>query len=153
MDDKFQEILDGMPEKPPRSSLEPYRELINELRRRGRTYREIAHILAEKCQLRAAASTVNRFLRKRKVAKAKSPTPRMPKPAKRVRVATTAATETIARSNSPQEERPSHNEVEQRIAALKLKPTPARSSPDLFRYDPNEPLHLPPKDRKANSGE
>ena len=64
MDDKLQDILDGMPEKPPRSSLEPYRELIKELRRRGRTYREIAHILAEKCQLRAAASTVNRFLRK-----------------------------------------------------------------------------------------
>jgi len=27
MDDKLQDILDGMPEKPPRSSLEPYREL------------------------------------------------------------------------------------------------------------------------------
>ena len=65
MDDRFQEILDGMPEKPPRSSLEPYRELINELRQRGRTYRDIAHILAEKCQLRAAASTVYRFLSKR----------------------------------------------------------------------------------------
>ena len=37
MDDRFQDILDGMPEKPPRSSLEPYRELIKELRRRGRS--------------------------------------------------------------------------------------------------------------------
>ena len=57
MDDRFLDILDGIPEKPPRSSLEPYREFINELRRRGRTYREIAHILTEKCQLRVAAST------------------------------------------------------------------------------------------------
>jgi len=151
MDDKFQEILDGMPEKPPRSSLEPYRELINELRRRGRTYREIAHILAEKCQLRAAASTVNRFLRKRKVARAKPPARLTPK-AKTVSVTTRAATERIASSNVQEESLP-HDDVQQRIAALKLKPAPARSSPDLFRYDPNEPLHLPPKDRKPNSGE
>src|SRR2546422_5796425 len=117
MDDRFQDIPDGIPEKPPRSSLEPYRELINELRRRGRTYREIAHMLAEKCQLRAVASTINRFLRKRMVASTKPPARRMPKPAKTTR----AATEMIARSNSPKEERPSHNEVQQRIAALKLK--------------------------------
>ena len=152
MDDRFQDILDGMPDKPPRSSLEPYRELINELRRRGRTYREIAHILAEKCQLRAAASTVNRFLRKRKVARAKPPARLKPKSAKTVSVTTRAATERIASSNVQEESLP-HDDVQQRIAALKLKPAPIRSSPDLFRYDPNEPLHLPPKDRKANSGE
>ncbi|SRR5438132_14348938 len=152
MDDRFQDILDGIPEKPPRSSLEPYRELIDELRRRGRTYREIAHILAEKCQLRVAASTVNRFLRKRKVARAKPAARLTPRSAKMVSVTTRAATERIAGWN-PQEERPSHDEVQQRIAALKLKPAPAQSNPELFRYDPNEPLHLPPKDRKANSGE
>src|SRR5437762_1902780 len=153
MDDRFQDILDGMPEKPPRSRLEPYRELIDELRRRGRTYREIARILAEKCQLRTAASTVNRYLRKRMSAKAKSPARRTPKPTKTMRVTAKAATERIARPNSPQEERPSRNEIQERIAALKLKPAPAQSNPELFRYDPNEPLHLPPKGRKANSGE
>src|SRR5437762_2358710 len=88
MDDRFQDILDGIPEKPPRSSLEPYRDLINELRRRGRTYREIAHILAEKCQLRVAASTVNRFVSKRKVARAKPPARLTTKSAKTVSVTT-----------------------------------------------------------------
>ena len=34
----FQDILDSLPEKPARSRLEPYRELIEELRRRGRTF-------------------------------------------------------------------------------------------------------------------
>jgi hypothetical protein len=143
MDDRFQDILDGIPEKPPRSSLEPYRELINELRQRGRTYRDIAHILAEKCQLRAAASTVYRFLSKRNVVRAESPMRRIPRPATAI---TRAATKTI-----PQERLPD-NEVRQRLAALKLKPAPARSSPELFRYDPNEPLQLPTKDRRANSG-
>jgi hypothetical protein len=51
MDAKFREILDALPNKPPRSRLEPYRELIEELRRRGRTYVDIAGILAEKCQV------------------------------------------------------------------------------------------------------
>src|SRR6516162_4929908 len=46
MDRKFEDILDTLPEKPPRSRLEPYRELIGELRKRGRTYRDIAGILA-----------------------------------------------------------------------------------------------------------
>src|SRR5438034_8391295 len=83
---------------------------------------------------------------KRKVARAKPPARLTTKSAKTVSVTTRAATERIASSN-PQEERPSHDEVQQRIAALKLKPEPAQSNPELFRYDPNEPLHLPPKNR------
>jgi hypothetical protein len=58
----FQEILDSLAEKPPRSRLEPYRDLIEELVRRGRTYREIRKILAEKCGLRVALSTLHSFM-------------------------------------------------------------------------------------------
>jgi len=39
MDDKVSEILDGLPPKPPRSRLDPHVKLIEEMRRRGRTYR------------------------------------------------------------------------------------------------------------------
>src|SRR5438552_18633428 len=65
MEGKLDEILDGLPERPPRSCLESFRDFINELRRRKHTYREIAHILEEKCQLRVSKSTVHRFLRAR----------------------------------------------------------------------------------------
>lgn len=34
--------LSDLPPKPPRSKLEPHRELIRELRRKGRTYREVS---------------------------------------------------------------------------------------------------------------
>ena len=34
--------IDNLPDKPPRSKLEPHHELIRELRRKGRTYREVA---------------------------------------------------------------------------------------------------------------
>ena len=64
MNPDFQEILDGLPEKLSRSRLEPYRPLIEELRRRGRTYQEIVKILEEKCQLHSAISTVNDFMRR-----------------------------------------------------------------------------------------
>jgi len=47
MNGKFRDILDSLPEKQPRSSLEPYRDLIKELRKRGRTYQEIAHTRGE----------------------------------------------------------------------------------------------------------
>ena len=46
MDDNFQDIVDNLPEKPSRSRLEPHGRLVEELLRRGRTYREIAGILA-----------------------------------------------------------------------------------------------------------
>jgi hypothetical protein len=55
MDGQFKDILDSLPEKSPRSRLSPYRELIDELRRRDRTFREIAQILAEKCGVETAA--------------------------------------------------------------------------------------------------
>ena len=63
LSDKFRAILDALPEKPPRSRLEPYSELIDELRRRRRTYREIVDVLAEKCNLRASISTLHDFVR------------------------------------------------------------------------------------------
>ena len=40
--------LAGLPPKPPRSKLEPHRELIRELRRKGRTYREVARLFHER---------------------------------------------------------------------------------------------------------
>src|SRR5579864_9456177 len=65
MDARFQEILDSLPPKRPRSRLEPYAELIAELRQRGTTHRKIAAILTERCQLQTSASTVHDFLRLR----------------------------------------------------------------------------------------
>src|SRR5207253_7850661 len=75
MEGKLDEILDGLPEKPPQSCLESLCDFINELRRSKRTYREIAQILEEKCQLRVSKSTVHRFLRARSRRKRKSPPP------------------------------------------------------------------------------
>jgi hypothetical protein len=65
MDGQFQDILNGLPDKPPRSRLEPYSALIDELPRRGRTFREITQILGDRCHVKTAASTIHDFVRVR----------------------------------------------------------------------------------------
>jgi signal transduction histidine kinase len=52
-------ILEPLPEKPPRSKLEPHRDLIRELRRKGRTYREVAPLFHERLGLHVALSTLH----------------------------------------------------------------------------------------------
>src|ERR1700733_13681548 len=54
-----------LPPKPPRSKLEPHRELIRELRRKGRTYREVAQLFHERLGLYVAPSTLHSFVKVR----------------------------------------------------------------------------------------
>ncbi len=144
MDEDFQDILDSLPEKPPRSRLEPYGRLIEELLRRGRTYREVARILAGKCQVRVSISTIHDFVRLRSRSKRNPP--------KRQRVSPDSPAEAKGRSVEEQEMSPV-DEVHQRINALKHRPAPAESSPKQFDYDPNEPLRLRPKAGKKRADE
>jgi hypothetical protein len=59
------DILNAIPPKPPRSKLEPHYELIRELRRRSKTYREIAKILEDHVGLRVDHTTICDFVRTR----------------------------------------------------------------------------------------
>jgi len=59
MNDKFQDVLNGINAKTGRSRLEPYGELVDELRRHGLTCRDIASVLAQKCQFQTSKSGVN----------------------------------------------------------------------------------------------
>ena len=132
METDLKKILAELPIKPPRSRLEPYREFIEELRSRGRTYRDIAEILAEKCALQVTASGVHDFVRNRTRAKdslggrgTKNP----------LQVSNPVAAETSPASASS-------DEVQRKIAALKARKTPAEPGPPGFEYDPEQPLRL-----------
>lgn len=57
--------LANLPPKPPRSKLEPHRELIRELRRSGRTYREVARLFSDRLGFHVAPSTLHSFLKVR----------------------------------------------------------------------------------------
>ncbi len=128
MDEGLLRILDALPEKPPRSRLTPYAEFIEELRRRGRTYRDIALILAERFQIRVWASTVQRFIHVQTAAKRRRGKPRhvaVPQPSRK-----------LMGANVPDDE------IRKRIEALKRRQAPTETSSERFHYDPSEPLHL-----------
>jgi hypothetical protein len=134
MDDKFKAILDSLPKKRQRSKLEPYTELINQLRRRGHTYREIAHLLAEKCDLIVASSTLVRFVaarskeQRKRVKHHESRKTRSTVPTS-IKVNVISATE--------------NDDLWKRIEVLKQQPAKSVQPSKRFEYDPDQPLHLP----------
>ena len=133
MDTDLKKILAELPIKPPRSRLEPYREFIEELRSRGRTYRDIAEILAEKCAVQVTGSGVHDFVRTRSRAKTKSAergTKSNPLP----------ASNPVAAETSPASA--SSEEVQRKIAALKARNTAAEPDQRGFEYNPDELLRL-----------
>jgi hypothetical protein len=119
-----------LPGKPPRSRLEAYREFNEELRRRDRTFREIADILAEKCQVVVTGSGIHDFPRTRSRRK-KSQATKTPNttrlPVKR------PAGHTLPKASS-------NDEVQRKIAELKARTSTVQPSPNEFEYDAEEPL-------------
>jgi hypothetical protein len=129
MDERFQAILESLPPKAPPIRLEPYRELICEMRRRGRTYREIAAVLAEQCQVETDLGSIYDLVRARRRAAPRSmqepPIPPGP-PAS-----------SFQRDGS-----------ESRAQARRPLPPHSGSAGPIFRYNENEPLRFrnPEKD-------
>jgi IS30 family transposase len=135
MEGKFQEILSSVAEKPGRSRLEPYAELVDELHRRKLTCRDIAAVLAEKCQFQVSKSAVNNFVRARSRRKRNS--------ARRIATAAIIAGPVAPKADSVESARRlTEDEVRQRIAALKARRPVTRPSLDDFQFDPTQPLRL-----------
>jgi hypothetical protein len=119
MEPVHQTILDSLPEATYRSKLEPHRELIRELRRKGRTYREVARLFDERLGLYVAPSTLHSFVKVR--AKHRKRTQFELPPLE------------LAAADSP---------VLERVAALRAKPALRNSKPSRFVFRENEPLTL-----------
>lgn len=110
--------LSDLPPKEPRSKLEPHRELIRILRRRGNTYREIARLFREKLSLHVAPSTIHSFVKIR-----------------------------ARHKKIIQFELPPLAQVDERasmsaVQALKSKPQPTKTQRKRFVFRENEPLTL-----------
>ena len=133
MDTDLKKILDELPGKPPRSRLEPYREFIEELRGRGRTYRDIAEILAEKCAVQVTGSGVHDFVRARTRARVRQ-AESSPTKANQFLIGNPVAADMATASSS--------EEIQRKIAALKARNTAADPGPRGFEYDPDKPLRL-----------
>lgn len=114
-----QTILESLPEKQHRSKLEPHRELIRELRRKGRTYRDLARIFHERLGLHVAPSTLHSFVKVRA------------KHRKRTQF-----------ELPPLESATTELPVPDRLAALKAKPPAREAKRTRFDFRENEPLTL-----------
>lgn len=128
MNDQFRKILEDLPTARPRSRLEPYRELIWELRNRSRPYREIAQLLAERCGVRVSPSTLHEFVHRY----FSDRTVLSPRPTEQAKIHGMDASRAAA-----------EHEIKQRIDALKRKPT-TRTDSTGFQFDDSEPLRLKP---------
>jgi hypothetical protein len=137
--DDFAEILENLPQKPARSCLERYGALIDELLRMGWTYRAIARILADKCDVHVSISTIHHFMRRRRKMKQYSAKGQRPGPR------TQASAGTEEKGISATEGKLKLDIVYQKIAALKQRPVTAPNAANPFQYDPEEPLQLIPR--------
>ena len=131
MDERLKRILNALPQKAQRSCLEPYRELIEELRKMGRTYRDIAAILAEKCELHLSSAAVHNFARVRSRWRPKVRTSTGKQPLRnKIENAATDCNDSAC------------GDVQQRFAALGQKNAAIPPASDDFQFDPDEPLRL-----------
>jgi hypothetical protein len=143
VDAKFEAILNSLPAKEPRSRLEPYSELITEIRKRGLSYREITQVLKKACSLKVGTSTVNDFVLARSKPKAK------PLPSASRTIATKKNTEglrgtykdTEARERTGRSQKALEG-IARTIKELKDRPLKTRTTKLLFEYNPDEPLRL-----------
>jgi hypothetical protein len=133
MNDKFKAILNGLPKKRQRSKLEPYTELIDGLRRRGHTYRDVKRILAETCDLIVVSSTLVRFVA------ARSKEMRKPSKFQEDKKACTKVQERIVVNPSPDAP---DDDVWKIIEELKQRPAQTIAPAKQFEYDPDQPLRL-----------
>ena len=135
MDERLRTLLDQIPEKPPRSKLEPHVDVIRELRRKGRTYQEIAKFFSEHLKVTVAASTIHAFVQVRARRRQRKPPIELPAiEPPQMETATTAVIDAVTAGAS---------DVRERIEAVKRRRPPEKPEP-RFEYDENEPLQLAP---------
>ena len=135
MEHKFHDVLSTVDAKQGRSPLEPCGELVETLRDQGLTCRDIAALLAEKCQFVTSKSAVSRFLLARATKRRKAAR----KLSRRVSGSTPATSKPLPQHSA---QRWSDDEIRQKIAEMKARKPVAEPTPDGFHYDPDEPLRL-----------
>jgi hypothetical protein len=143
VDAKFEAILNSLPAIEPRSRLEPYSELITEMRKRGHSYREITQVLKKAFGLKVGTSTVNDFVLARSMSKAKRSLSHSRT------IATKKNMEGLTRTYKDAEDhqgirRPQKalEGIAKTIKELKDRPLKTRAKKLLFEYNPDEPLRL-----------
>lgn len=145
MDAKLKTILKNLPAKKLRSRLEPYRELIREMRRRGRSYREIIQVLRDHCDLQFSVSALHDFVRKRSSSKTITSAHSGAKQITKKSKPSVEHSKNIGRTISTQRSGKEYGGDAITNKALQETRIKAPAKRTLFHYDPDEPLRLTDK--------
>ena len=139
MDPRFEAVLKRLPQKRYRSCLEPYKDLIREMRKRGSCYREIAQVLHEEFGLKVGMSTINDFVLSRMKSKTRP---------NRHRTSFSGTD----RNRKARIDTDGHQKAMQepgRHFQIRSHPTLSKPAPEvLFKYNQDEPLRILPKKRE-----
>ena len=126
MDAYLRDLVAAVPASPPRSKLEPYYEVIRELRRKRCTYRQVAQFFTERLRIQVAPSTIHAFVAVRAKRGCKSAYELPPS-----EISETAAP--IAETSQDPDP----------IAVLKQRRLASTPEPPRFEYAEDKPLELP----------
>jgi hypothetical protein len=143
MDERLRTLVEQIPEKAPRSKLEPHVDVIRVLRRKGRTYQEISRFFSEHLGVPVAASTIHAFVRVRARRRHRQVPVELPPAEFAGKDGTTLDTAVTE---------PVDDDVRARIEALKRRDPAAKQRKQRFEYDENEPLRLVPETKQKLGG-
>lgn len=133
VDPRFESLLKRQLPKRYRSCLEPYCELISEMRQHGCCYREIMQLLHEEFGLKVGTSTINDFVLSRMKTKKRVNGNRASfSGADRNRK---ARIDTVGQQKAPQEPARHFQKPKQPNFSKPAPPAP-------FKYNPDEPLRI-----------
>ena len=141
MDARIRQLLDEIPERPPRSKLEEHAEVIRELRRKHRTYQEIAVFFRDHLQISVAPSTVHDFVKKR----AKQARIRPAQAPKLSPEFSRGATPMPVAPPSDAVHPPSKKDARDTIQTVRAQPVASSREPSLFEFEFESPLASDPK--------
>ncbi|MDQ2840124.1 MAG: hypothetical protein M3Y72_03615 [Acidobacteriota bacterium] len=141
MDETLQKLLDQIPERPPRSKLEPHADVIRELRRKRRTYQEIAAFFKEHLQVSVAPSTIHEFVkvRARRVPKR---TPELPE------LSVSRGPEVQLGMSAEAVPNPDAHAIRPPFPSDREKPSAPPPEEMPFQFDVNEPFPFSQKSRE-----
>ena len=144
MDERIRKLLDQTPERQPRSKLEEHAEVIRELRRKRRTFQEIAVFFREHLQVSVAPSTIHDFVKKR----ARQARIRQTHVPKSPPDSSLGATLMPVPPTSDAVPPPSTKDTRDTTLAVRTHPVTTSREPSLFEFELESPLTLNPEPKE-----
>lgn len=140
MNENIRNLIESLPDRPARSKLAPYAEVILGLVAKRQTYREIAAFLLEHLEVSAAPSTIHAFVQ----VQARQSHCQSPEATKKPTGPVHAGMHHVAPAQES-DDKPPEKDLREQIRTFQRRQPVSLSEPARFTYDPDQPLTLEPE--------